>query len=167
MPDTNTAMVWIAPRGIDDTASPANQKRQTQIRRRFALLGQTLEGMRVWDVRRALQAVRGFGELRGLPLTLRAKGSMSAIALYASLFEPNIARLELRDLPSSHREGEVNLLNVLSVLDMPTAIALAAERCPVEIGGDASAEMFDYSRAVSAALHWPKERLTILPAPAK
>ena len=32
-------------------------KRRTKIRRRFMAWGQTLDGMRVWDIRRAIQMI--------------------------------------------------------------------------------------------------------------
>ena len=46
------SMAYVAPRGIGPTAWDQTPKKQTQHRRRFQLLGQTLDGMRVWDVRR-------------------------------------------------------------------------------------------------------------------
>jgi hypothetical protein len=51
-------LVLFAPRGIGEGAWTADPKEETHIRRRFNLLGQTLEGMRAWDVRRAIQALR-------------------------------------------------------------------------------------------------------------
>src|SRR6185436_17699381 len=50
-------LAYVAPRGVGLTAWSGDEKRQTQIRRRFMLLGQTLDGMRVWDIRRAVQVV--------------------------------------------------------------------------------------------------------------
>jgi hypothetical protein len=44
--------------------------------------------------------------------------------LYAALFEPDVARLDLWHPPASHRQGPT-FLNVLSLLDMPQALALA------------------------------------------
>ena len=54
------AFAAICPRGVGATkwAEPGTPD-DTQYRRRFALVGQTLDGMRVWDVRRALQATAG------------------------------------------------------------------------------------------------------------
>ena len=49
------------------------------------------------------------------------------MALYAGLFEPQVQRFVLRDLPASHRRGPI-LLNVLRVLDAPQAVALAFPR---------------------------------------
>ncbi len=54
----NAGVTFIAPRGIGPTQWSSNRTKQTHIRRRFMLLGQTLDGMRVWDVRRAIQALR-------------------------------------------------------------------------------------------------------------
>ena len=52
------AMVYFPPRGIGPTAWNPAPFKQNQHQRRFYLLGQTLDGMRCWDVRRAIQAIR-------------------------------------------------------------------------------------------------------------
>src|SRR5262249_19590982 len=110
-------MAYVAPRGIGPTAWDQSEKKQVQHRRRFQLLGQTLDGMRVLDVRRSAQALRTVGEMSKVPLWMQGEASMAGIVLYASLFEPDIARLDLWRLPASHREG-VDFLNVLRVLDI-------------------------------------------------
>ena len=158
VPGNDVAHVWFAPRGVGLSAWSGDEKKQTHILRRFALLGQTLDGMRVWDVRRAVQASRAvFG--KDMVLQLRADGQMAAVVLYASLYEPEIASLELRDLPASHRDGPA-LLNVLKTLDLPATVAMAAERCDVHLL-QADLEKWEYPRAVAAALHWPQRRLVI------
>src|SRR5438034_2711688 len=128
----NGVCVYFAPRGIGPTAWSGDAKKQVQIRRRFMLLGQTLEGMRVWDIRRAVQAVRSFHSLQGLPLSLEASHNAGVNAVYASLFENGIASLELRQMPASHRDGP-DYLNVLRVLGIPQAAAMAAARCQVHL----------------------------------
>ena len=90
-------------------------------------MGQTLEGQQAWDVRRAVQCLCAVEEVKETPLTLRGKGEMAALALYAGLFEPGVAALDLWHLPASHRQGPA-LLNVLTVLDLPQAVALALPR---------------------------------------
>ncbi|HKS37844.1 MAG TPA: hypothetical protein VJW76_11680, partial [Verrucomicrobiae bacterium] len=120
----NWAMAFVAPRGVGLTQWRGDAKKQAQIRRRFMLLGQTLEGMRVWDVRRAVQAVRSIRDFRDAPLWLQAEGPSGVNALYASLFESNIAGLELFSLPESHRDGP-DYLNILRVADIPQAAAMA------------------------------------------
>jgi hypothetical protein len=122
----------VAPRGVGPTrwseVSPYTGRPAAQhILRRFALLGQTLDGQRVWDVRRAVAALRSVPDLKDVPLTLEGRGAMAGVVLYAALFEPSVAELELWGTPTSHREGPI-FLNVLRVLDMPQAVALAFPR---------------------------------------
>jgi dienelactone hydrolase len=123
-------MAYVAPRGVGPTAWDQNPEKQVQIRRRFMLLGQTLAGMQVWDVRRACQAARQLDLVAGAPLWLQAERDMAVVATYASLFEPDVARLDLWRMPRTHQAGP-DLLNVLRFLDVPQALAMAAERSRV------------------------------------
>jgi hypothetical protein len=155
------AIVSVAPRGVGPTAWDSRPKQQTHIRRRFYLLGQTLEGMQVYDVRRAVQAVRTLPGRSESPLWLQGRGEMAGVALYASLFEPKIAGLDLWDLPRSHRDGPA-LINVQQTLDLPQAVALAAERSQVVLHQSA-ADPADWSfpAAVLSHLGWNSDRLRI------
>jgi hypothetical protein len=119
------AFATIAPRGFGPTKwAEAGSADDVHIRRRFALLGQTLDGQRIWDVRRSLDVLRGLPELKGVPLWLQGRRDMAGIVLYAALFEPDVARLDLWHPPASHSQGPT-LLNVRRILDMPQALALA------------------------------------------
>ncbi|NLT77242.1 MAG: acetylxylan esterase, partial [Planctomycetes bacterium] len=133
--------------------------KQVQIRRRFMLLGQTLDGMCVWDVRRAVQALNHIAAIEGLPVELTAQGNMAGIALYASLFEPSVERLDLSELPSTHRDGPT-FLNVLRYLDVPQAVAMAAERAPVVLH-QADASPWVFPQSVANNLGWPDERFRV------
>lgn len=122
----------VAPRGIGptrwaETETIDGQTVPRQVRRRFALLGQTIDGQRVWDVHRALAVLRGVPEFKEVPRWLQGKGDMAGVALYAALFDPDVARLDLFDLPASHRIGPT-FLNVRRILDTPQAVALAFPR---------------------------------------
>jgi len=153
--------IWFAPRGLAGWSG--DERKQTQIRRRFALLGQTLDGMRVWDIRRAVQAIRAIEAYKPIPLAIEARGEMAVNAVYASLFEPGVAELTLHEPSATHRDGP-HYLNVLKVMDVPAAMAMAAERCAVTIrGGDAAA--WGYPLGVSRALAWPAQRLTVIEKP--
>jgi hypothetical protein len=126
------AFAVIAPRGMGPTrwseVSPyTGRPSGNHIRRRFALIGQTLDGQRVWDVRRAVTCLKSVKDLKEAPLSLEAKGETAGVALYASLFETEVAGLDLWNLPASHRLGPT-FLNVLTVLDVPQAVALALPR---------------------------------------
>ncbi len=124
--------VYFAPRGVGVTAWTHDEKERTHIRRRFALLGQTDDSARVWDVRRALQAVRSIPQLKEKSIALSANGQAAGWALYASLFEAPLASLKLTDLPTTHRDGPI-FLNVSRFLEMPQAVALAAEKSQVTL----------------------------------
>tara|TARA_B100000405_G_scaffold238637_1_gene172279 strand:+ start:74 stop:367 length:294 start_codon:yes stop_codon:yes gene_type:complete len=58
---------------------------------------------------------------------MQGSGEMAANLLYSSLYVPDVARLDLHDLPASHMDGPA-YLNVLRILDLPQTIALAMER---------------------------------------
>ncbi len=133
------AHAWFAPRGIGtdrwlfaeekQNRKPEGDKRktETEIRRRFLLLGQTLDGMRVWDIRRALAAVRANSGSRPTHFTVESRGRMAVNALYASLFEPGITELSLHDLPASQEAGP-DYLNILKHLDLQQAADLANQK---------------------------------------
>jgi len=139
----------LAPRGIGPTrilplpTGPKAHNESTDILRRFSLIGQTLDGQRVWDVRRALAVLRSMPELKGVPLWLQGDRDMAGIVLYAALFEPDVARLDLWHLPHSHRQGPT-FLNVRRFLDTPQAVALAFPR-PIHL----------YTKEETDAWKWP------------
>jgi dienelactone hydrolase len=127
-----TVVAYFAPRGIGPTAWTTAGKKDSQVRRRFMLLGQTLDGMRVWDIRRAAQAVRTVPGLDKASVTVRAQGPMGVNALYAALFEPAIARLQLSALPQSHAEGP-DYLGVMRITDILQTLETAKERVQVKL----------------------------------
>jgi dienelactone hydrolase len=149
----------FSPRGVGDAAWSGDEKKQTQLKRRFMLLGQTLEGMQVWDVRRAVRAVRSLPGAKDVPVCLRANGPMAGVALYAALFEPGVAELELTDLPKSHMQGP-HFLNVLRVLDTPQALAMVAEKTKVRLH-QSSTDGWDYATGTAKALKWSRGQIDV------
>ena len=150
-------LAYLAPRGIGPTAWNTDERKRTQIRRRFMLLGQTLDGMRVWDVRRAIRTLRTLDSTSYVPLALEGKGRMAGIVLYASLFEPDIARLDLWHLPSSHHDDGPTFLNVLRYLDIPEALTMAAERSQIRLYQEDDSG-WRFTQAVAEKLGWPDDR---------
>jgi hypothetical protein len=150
-------MAYVAPRGIGPTAWDQSERKQVQHRRRFYLLGQSLDGMRVWDVRRAVRALRSVASYDGVPLWLQSHRRMAGVALYAALFEPRIARLDLYQLPATHEQGPY-LLNVTRYLDLPQAVAMAAEKSQVVLYGQ-PADAWEYPREVASRLKWDAKQL--------
>lgn len=146
------AVAVVPPRGIGPTQWDQTEREHTHIERRFMLLGQTADTMRVWDVRRALQTVRSIEAYSDASLQIVGNGPMAGVALYASLFEPNVAQLQIGSLPMSHREGPY-FFNVQRVLDMPQAVAMAAERSKVMLRTKAP-EAWQYAVEVAKNLGW-------------
>ena len=83
---------------------------------------------------------------------------MAGVTLYAALFEPGVDEMRLSRLPTSHVRGP-HFLNVLRVLDMPQAVAMAAERCRVVLEGAQPAD-WSFASDTAKSLGWP-ERLEI------
>ena len=162
--DGHTAWALVAPRGIGPTQWTTDRREQIHIRRRFMLLGQTLDGMRVWDVRRAIQTLRGIDGLHDVPLTLAADHNLAGVALYAALFEPKIQEVVLGKLPTTHREGP-DFLNVMRILDVPQTVAMVAEKSHVVIRQDGEAG-WEYPLAVAKNLGW-NDQIQIQPVSVK
>jgi hypothetical protein len=162
---TKQVMAYLAPRGIGPTAWNIDERKRTQIRRRFMLLGQTHDGMRVWDVRRAIQALRSIDSTSGVTIALQGKGQIAGIVLYASLFEPDILKVELRHLPQSHRDG-LTFLNVMRYLDIPQAVAMAAERSQVQIYQKDDSG-WQFPKAVAKRLGWSEKQFQVCLVPTK
>lgn len=151
--------VFIAPLGVGRTAWPAS--RDIGIRRRFAMLGQTLDGWRVGEARRAL----GVGRAQGAKsLTVFAEGEAAPVALWATLLEIDPdnrhdgaeTTLILRSPPPTVRDGP-GFLNLDRILEMPQAVALLY---PAAVRIEASpASAWDWARDLAASLGatqpWP------------
>jgi cephalosporin-C deacetylase-like acetyl esterase len=115
------AFALVAPRGVGPTRF--SDREPQHLRRRYALLGTTLETQQIADIRRALTALP-VGKAK---LTLQAQGDAAVLAISAGLMEPRVARLELTRPTTTHRSGPA-MLGVLRVLDVSQAIALLEPR---------------------------------------
>lgn len=121
----SVVLAFIAPRGVGLTAWSGGEKRLTQIRRRFMLLGQTLDGMRVWDIRRAVQMIHFVREGDKARVELRAAGAMSSHAQLAALFEPGVRKLEV-EMWREPKDGGGDYLNFDKFLDAKAVAELNA-----------------------------------------
>ena len=128
---TKKALAFVCPRGVGPTEWSGAKKAQTQRLRRFYLLGETLDAMQAYDIRRAVALLRDtpYGKVS---LHLRGEGRMGVNALYASLFEDGIAGIELIAPPVSHMDGPI-YPGVLRFLDVPQAVAMATARLRVKL----------------------------------
>lgn len=152
-------MLYLPPRGIGPTEWTDNEKERTHIRRRFNLLGQTLDSMRIWDIRRGIQALRYLDGGDQPDLWLQAGGVMAGNALYAALFEPDIHRLDLHAPPTSHRDGP-ELLNVLRFTDLPQVATMVGEHSQIRLYSD-QAGAWKYLTSHAEKFEWPEKQLQI------
>ena len=157
---TKWAMAYFCPRGAGPTSfAQLSTAKRTHLLRRLHLLGESLESGQVFDITQAAAALRGVDGFARVPLWLQSERAMAANTLYASLFIPEVTRLDLHALPTSHRTGPT-FLNVLRHLDLPQTVALTAERSTVALYTK-DAEPWRYPRSITAALGWGEKRLQI------
>jgi len=100
LPSGGNQIAVFTPRGAHDPAFTGKEA-ETKMRRRFMLLGQTLDGMRVWDIRCAIVALREL--MPDTRMVLHARGPMAVNAAFAALYE-TVERLEVSDLPEDPRD---------------------------------------------------------------
>ena len=126
---SNRLEVLVVARGLGATKWNDDPKKNIQIRRRFYLLGQTVDGQRVYDIRRAIQATKTLAEMRDRSLWVVG----TPLALYASLFEDGIRDVIITNPPMTHQQGPV-LFNIDRVVaGFEPIVAMAAERSDVQI----------------------------------
>ena len=102
--------------------------------------------MRVYDLCRATEVLRkSIGPETSLGLS--ARGVMAINATYATILTRAIDRLKLQDPSTTHRHGPY-YLNVRKWLDVPQAIALAAESARISIR-TSNADAFRFADQVS------------------
>jgi len=156
-------LVVFAPRGVGPTAFNPSEKKQVQVRRRFMLLGQTLEGMQLWDVRRAIQSARSLPDLQNAAWRWMGRGDGGGMLMYAVLWEPAPDRLLIYQPPTSHREG-LALLNVRRIWDMPEVLAAAVCRTNIQLH-TTKPEMAQLARQVIHRLGLEANRLEVVRLP--
>lgn len=146
------AVIYCEPRGIGATKwtmkNPPNY-----VARSLALVGETVDTGRVWDV---VAATRHLGEPRqgqadsGKTVSVAGKGAAGLLAAYAAVLNEKIAGVTIFAPPSTHMDNAApQFLNVLRVCDVPDALGLIAPR-PLTIL-DAPADKFTNTTAAYAA----------------
>ncbi len=117
-------VLFLAPRGVGTSAWPADK--DVQIRRRFALLGRTFDGMRARDVLRGVNLLRrnnGFS-LYDLPWNFTAVGQAAPVALTAAVLSgKSPLSVTLIDPPTTWRDGPA-FLGIDRVMGLPQAATL-------------------------------------------
>jgi len=107
----------------------ADERKLTHIRRRYQLLGTTLESMQVWDIRRGIQILR-----KQCPklkkITISASEGAEPLVLLASLFESPVDRLIVPKLPAANRDLP-SIFNLTRTMPAELLPILAARRSQI------------------------------------
>jgi dienelactone hydrolase len=141
-------VLLLATRGVGPGAW-TRDKFPHPIERAMALLGATVEGGRVWDIRTVVGRRSG----AGTHWRAAGRGPAGVLAAYAALYQPAIEQVVAVAPPASHRPkapgGEYGpaLLDVLRVLDIPEALGCLAPRSLTLVGAadaafDRTAEIY-------------------------
>ena len=127
--DPDAGVAVFIPRGRGPFAWQGDERKQTQIQRRFQLIGTTADAMRVWDIRRAMQELRAqCPKLQHL--TLKAAEGTESIVLMASLFETPVDEIIVQNI-APDRDRQPSILNLIRTLPFEALPALAATRSRV------------------------------------
>lgn len=157
----NVVWAYVAPRGIGRTVWDQSDKKQTQNRRRFYLLGESLGGMQIWDVRRAIQALRTLDINQKATVMMRGDNDSAALVMYASLFE-DVTAIGLNSLAESDVES-LPILNSSRFYSVDQILAAAASRQRTMVN-QIPADAFSFTRKTADLNQWPKNDFLFLPA---
>ncbi|MEM7558345.1 MAG: hypothetical protein AAF394_04425 [Planctomycetota bacterium] len=105
----------------------------------------------VWAIRRAVQTLRSDGGMKDVALWMQGTGTTSAATLLASVFEDDVTRLDLYNLPVDSSDESEKLLG--SSIKMQQVVALAAEKSRVVIYQDGK-EHWEFVEALAEKLGW-------------
>ena len=126
------AYITFAPRGVGMTALGGDKRYQTQMRRRFMLLGETVASSQVWDVQRASEAARALPGMGELPLHFHASPEMTEVATFAALFEPKLVSLTLSQPPRDDKAAP-DFLNWSRIVTPGQLLTLAEQKTKVNL----------------------------------
>jgi dienelactone hydrolase len=115
--DKIAAVAFFNPRGTGSSAFQGNEKKQVQIRRRYQLVGTTLESMQVWDIRRAIQMCRSACG-QDVAITVRPTKQLVAETVCAVLYEPPVRKLIPPENLAGFSADDVNIFNLTKTVNI-------------------------------------------------
>jgi dienelactone hydrolase len=125
MLESGQVEAMLVPRGFGPTRwARTGSKEEALVFRRFALIGETVDGQWIWDACRACAVLHQKFDPKTTKLRLSGFRIMADVVLHAALFDQNIDSVDLGFPSSSYREG-TSILNALRHFDMPQTVALA------------------------------------------
>ncbi|MDB4665438.1 prolyl oligopeptidase family serine peptidase [Verrucomicrobia bacterium] len=158
-------LVIVSTRDASFPFRDLKEHKRNQIRRRFMLVGQTLDGMRVFDLVHAMKALLAEPSLKDRVFEIEAEGDLAVNALYAGLMLEQdtlaVSRLKFRlaKLPASHMNGP-DYLNIMKVTRLDESLAALSRRFEVQLMHCPEALM-TYAHALRERLGKDACRLTL------
>lgn len=148
---------------VDDAGKgfyQASGHQRNQIRRRYMLIGQTLDSMRVFEMKRFMEQLSGNDDI-----TLAADGDMAVNLLYAALMMDvprslnHGFRLQLSGLSETLKEAP-DFLNIMKVTRLDECLAAVSRRFDVVVE-DCPGAVTEYASRLNVRLGSNACRLTI------
>ncbi|MEM3545978.1 MAG: acetylxylan esterase [Candidatus Bathyarchaeia archaeon] len=127
---TSWARAFLEVRGVGETSWA--QDLQWLIRRAAPLTGRTIASMRVYDVLRAIEALKSISWIDSKRIGIMGSGEMSVPALYAALLAKDVYTVVLNNPPQSQNVASnpdgsgpvIEMLNCLRYTDLPYVAGL-------------------------------------------
>lgn len=164
IPAAGEVVVLAVPHGIGPTAWGGDARKQIHIKRRMALLGFTLDCLRIQDVVKVVQAVQHSTEYKSVPVTLEGTQEAAGLALIAAIHGPAIQTVKLKEMSADFKDGPY-LLQVSQVFTKSSAILAAADRSESMVisglSGPDAKSCKDSVQAAAKELGWKPNRLQI------
>ena len=131
---TSGDLFLVSSRGSGPAKFSGGDFKQTQIRKRYYLLGQSLHTMQTWDIRQGLESISTMTSTTAASTApqIFAEGETAGKVLYASLYLDDGLALRLGNLPVSHMQGPY-YLKIMRYFDMPAALMMAGEKHQVQL----------------------------------
>lgn len=157
-------IAMFAPRHFA-VADRKDDKARTQVRRRYMLLGQTLASMQIWDIRRAVEAIRSVPEYHDRRIRCAAEGEFAVLAMYAAPLVRPAFSLECGDVSTDWHAGP-DVLNVRRFVGLPGLAAIVGERASAKVfqprvEGDVDLG-WRFTEQLSQRLGWGDRRFNLI-----
>ena len=143
------AMAYLIPSGLKINNSISDKNINNDTTQKFQM---KYDKFVIGDIRRAIQTLRNETDFENIPLWIQAEKNMAVLSLYASIFEPNINRLDLYNLGLSKESG-ILFRNKTKDLNISNALSISIKNTNIILYEDAG-NQWKYANAVARKLGW-------------
>ena len=143
------AMAYLIPSGLKIHNSISDKNINNDTAKKFHM---EYDKFVIGDIRRAIQTLRNESAFENIPLWIQAEKNMAVLSLYASIFEPNINRLDLYNIGLS-KEYDIFFKNKKNYLDISNALSISIKNTNIILYENAG-NQWKYANAVASKLGW-------------